>query len=133
MSTFYFHFRQGPDLTKDQQGSEFDTVENAYLSAFRAAQDMWRDLLVERQDPRRCSFEVNDTDEQLLFVLPFSEVLDVCTDTGAPKRPTSMQESLRNALAHQRRAQKVGDEMSDQLDTFRRSVAESMALLRKFG
>lgn len=82
MPRFHFHFRQDGRLEEDTIGIEFPTVEAAYLSAFEAARDIWRDLLCERKDPTSCYFEVWDGDNQRLFELPFSEVLDVC------KRPT---------------------------------------------
>lgn len=83
MAKFYFHFREGELLSPDDQGSDFPDVEEAYLSAFHTAQEMWRDLLVERRDPRRCSFEVNDAQGRTLFVLPFMEILEACRTNAA--------------------------------------------------
>src|SRR5437667_10085 len=78
MSRFFFHFRQGAGFAVDDEGCEFASTELAYLGAFQAAQEMWRELLVKRQDPMLCAFEVLDQDGNDIFVLPFSEVLDAC-------------------------------------------------------
>jgi len=53
-------------------------VEQAYLEAFKGAQDMWSELLRQRRDPRHCAFEVRDEQRDLLFVLPFQEVIESC-------------------------------------------------------
>jgi hypothetical protein len=79
MARYFFNFRQGTALAADDIGSEFETVEDAYLGAVQAAQDMWRELLIRREDPLECAFEVVDQDGNELFALPFSEVLDACT------------------------------------------------------
>ena len=78
MSLYYFHFRQGRSYTPDKVGSEFASVEDAYLEAVRTAQDMWRELLIVCEDPLLCSFEVRDGEGNELFNLPFVEVLDAC-------------------------------------------------------
>ena len=41
MPRFFFDFRQGDERCADAQGTEFADVEQAYLEAFTAAQDMW--------------------------------------------------------------------------------------------
>lgn len=78
MGLFYFNFRQGSFYSRDDEGCELPSVEDAYLAAVRAAQDMWSELLVRREDPRACSFVVTDRNGTELFTLPFSEVLDAC-------------------------------------------------------
>jgi hypothetical protein len=83
MARYFFNFRQGTTRTADDLGSDFETVEDAYLGAVRAAQDMWRELLIRREDPLECAFEVIDRDGNEVFVLPFSEVLEAC----APNDP----------------------------------------------
>jgi len=80
MARFFFDFRQAGKYTRDLEGIEFAGVEQAYLEAFKAAQDMWSELLKQRRDPRRCVFEVRGGSGEILFVLPFQEVVDCCTD-----------------------------------------------------
>lgn len=79
MARYFFNFRQGDSLSVDDEGSEFASIEDAFLSAVQAAQDMWRELLIRREDPLECSFEVIDAHGNEVFALPFSEVLDACT------------------------------------------------------
>jgi hypothetical protein len=80
MPRYFFDFRQGNEICTDREGIEFPGVEQAYLETYRAALDMWSDLLKQRRDPRRCAFEVRDEKRQLLFTLPLQEVVDSCLD-----------------------------------------------------
>jgi hypothetical protein len=78
MGLFYFNFRQGSSFSVDEEGCEFPSVEDAYLGAVRAAQEMWSELLLRREDPLVCAFVVTDRERKELFTLTFSEVLDAC-------------------------------------------------------
>jgi hypothetical protein len=80
MPLYFFDFRQSGVLAPDTVGCEFPTAERAYLEAFEAAREMWAELLHQRRDPRRCSFEVHDGKGNILFVLPFWEILEACHD-----------------------------------------------------
>ena len=80
MPRYFFDFRQGNEHCPDAEGSDFPDVERAYLEACTAARDMWSELLKERRDPRRCTFEVRNETRQLLFTLPFQDVVDSCLD-----------------------------------------------------
>ena len=42
---YFFHLRVGKTLNPDELGLEFPNLETAYLKAFEAAQEMWRELL----------------------------------------------------------------------------------------
>ena len=84
MQRFFFDFCQGTERCPDAEGTEFANVEQAYLEAFKAAQDMWSEFLRQRQDPRRCVFEVRNDQRELLFALPFHEVMDSCRDREPP-------------------------------------------------
>ena len=80
MPRYFFDFREGSDCCVDAQGAEFADVEQAYLEAFEGAQDMWSELLRQRRDPRQWAFEVRNEQRDLLFVLPFMEVIESCED-----------------------------------------------------
>lgn len=80
MPRYFFDFRQGNEHCPDAEGSDFPDVERAYLEAYRAALDMWSDLLKQRRDPRRCAFEVRNEARELLFTLPLQELVDACVD-----------------------------------------------------
>jgi hypothetical protein len=45
---YYFHLRIGPTLSPDEIGLDLPDLETAYLEAFKAAQEMWPELLTER-------------------------------------------------------------------------------------
>jgi hypothetical protein len=78
MALFYFNFRDETGLHADESGTAFETVEDAYLGAYEAAADLWRELLKDRRDPRNCAFEVTDEGGRPMFELAFSEVLESC-------------------------------------------------------
>ena len=83
---FYFRLRCGSTVEDDDTGIEFASLEVAYLEAFRAARDIWHELLVQRRDPRQYGFEICDPAGRLLLDLPFVEVLESAV-LGRPKAP----------------------------------------------
>lgn len=89
MVHFFFHFSQGPQLSRDEEGSDFASLEDAYLDVHRAIQEMWEELLSARCDPRDCAFEICDESGRMLMIVPFTEVLDACTRPSAapPAKP----------------------------------------------
>jgi len=126
MSRFFFDFRQGDARCPDAQGMEFGSVEQAYLEAFKGAQDMWSELLRRRQDPSRCTFEVRNAGRELLFVLPFQEVIDSCHDRGAAPTRDMLDYVTRNA-SHTKRLSKS---FAEELRAIRKTLDQSHALLR---
>jgi hypothetical protein len=127
MPRFFFDFRQGRDRALDTEGTEFVDSEQAYLEAFKAAQEMWSDLLRQRQDPRRCYFDVCDAERNPLFTLPFQEVMDSCRDS----QPASLQDNFRRAMDTVRYANRIRDEMHEAMKRMRQSLHESRDLLSK--
>lgn len=125
MSRYFFDFRQAGVCVPDTHGIEFPNVEQAYLEAFRAAQDMWSELLKQRQDPRRCMFEVHDEDSNILFLFPFQEVMDSCTD----RRPISLHRTFEELSHTQRYARRVSGEFVLELRAMRQMLQDSRALL----
>src|SRR5215467_13680215 len=107
MAHFHFNFRQGETYTVDEEGCEFRNAEEAYLGAFNAAQDLWHEMLVNRQDPLLCAFEITDDEGRCLFTLPFGEVLDACrgrTTVPAQYHPSS---AILQALENRRQARRA--------------------------
>jgi len=127
MTRFFFDFRQAGHLVPDSEGIEFASVEQAYLEAHRAAQDMWSELLKQRHDPRRCLFEVRNAAGEMLFVFPFQEVMDSCTDRVVPP----LQHSLENLLETHNYAKRVRDELRQHVRNSQRVLEESHSLLRQ--
>jgi len=98
---YYFDLRVGPTLSPDEIGLDLPDVETAYLEAFKAAQEMWSELLAEGSDPLIRSFEIADERGQILLTLPFREVLE---RTRKPTAPLSkLRQSLESELEKRRR------------------------------
>jgi hypothetical protein len=53
---YYFHLRIGGTISPDEIGVDLPDVETAYLEAFKAAEEMWSELLAEGLDPLMRSF-----------------------------------------------------------------------------
>lgn len=132
MGRFYFNFRQGESYSSDDEGSSFTTVEEAYLGAMAAAQDIWRELLVQREDPLACAFEVTDDQGNDLFTLPFSEVLDACGTRIADRLPPKGHHIV-NALETGRRSKSAMKDVTNIAKEARATLAETIRLLRDIG
>ena len=126
MPRFFFDFRQTGHLVPDSEGIEFDSVEQAYLEAFKSAQDMWSELLKERRDPRRCFFEVRCAEGDLLFIFPFQEVMDSCTDRAVPP----LHRTFHELIETHNFAKRVRDQLTQQVRDSKQVLAQSHALLR---
>jgi hypothetical protein len=126
MPHFFFDFCQGPDHCIDAQGTEFGSVEDAYLGAFQAAQDMWSELLRKRQDPRRCFFEARNAEREVLFALPFQEVMDSCHDRALPP----IHNMVERVIASAQRTRRVTVEFQETLHAVKNTLADSRALLQ---
>jgi len=126
MPHFFFDFCQGPDHCADAQGTEFGSVEDAYLGAFQAAQDMWSELLRKRQDPRRCFFEVRNAEREVLFILPFQEVMDSCLDHALPP----INRMVEKVVASAHRTKRATVEFQETLHAMRNTLADSRAILQ---
>jgi hypothetical protein len=132
MSRYFFNFRQGDNYSSDEEGCDFDSMEQAYLAAFGAAQDMWRDLLVARKDPLACAFEITDANGRELLLLPFGEVLDACRDRSAIS-PHNFKKNgaFQEALEGRRLTQNLMSEISTALNDARAALRETASLLAR--
>jgi hypothetical protein len=86
MPLYFFHLSTPGAYSHDDLGIEYADVETAYLGAYQAALDIGLELLRERTDPSRHVFEIMDQDGQMLFELPFSEVLHPLNAARPPPR-----------------------------------------------
>lgn len=127
MQRYYFDYRQAGQLTPDTVGCDFATIEDAYLEAFKAAREMWAELLGQRRDPRRCSFEIRDGSGNLLFTLPFGEVLESCRDYLVGK-PTIL-ETFRDSMATMRYFRQQHSEFLREMENARTALRESAELI----
>ena len=139
MSRFYFNFQQGTSFSIDEEGCEFPNVEDAYLGAVAAARDMWRELLIRREDPLACAFEVTDEKGRELFTLPFSELLDACRDRPAKPLPTPMAAALfveraqAQAQAQLRQTRQTMSSISSTFFETRSNLSEAIRLMKALG
>jgi Domain of unknown function (DUF6894) len=91
MPRYFFHLSEPGAYSPDDLGVEFSGIEDAYLGAYQAALDMSIEMLRDRIDPARHSFEIADQAGEVLLELPFSEVM---RPTGKLPRPGSIQASI---------------------------------------
>ncbi|MGD9968166.1 MAG: hypothetical protein AB7T59_16725 [Hyphomonadaceae bacterium] len=75
MGQYYFHLWSGDRYQPDEIGLDLANAEEAYIQAFRAAQDGWIEMVRAGVNPRRHRFDVVDEAGQMLFELPFLEVI----------------------------------------------------------
>ncbi len=129
MKKFYFNFWQGHSCHADEEGCEFNNAEEAYLGVFAAAQDMWRELLIRRQDPTLCAFEVTDEEGHELFVLPFSEVLDACRGRSAVPPIHQPNKAIEYAMESHRLALQTSSDVQRTVRDARATLCETWALL----
>ena len=125
MPRYYFDFHEGPVYSSDTEGTDFPNVEQAYLEAYEAAQEMWSELLWERRDPRLCSFKVRTQARELLFTLPFQEVVDSCRNR--PNQP--LRRTFEQAASTSDYARRVSAEFRKEVSATYRALQESRALL----
>src|SRR5215468_909656 len=129
MTRCFFNFRQGATYSVDEEGCEFDSVESAYLAAVRAAQDIWREMLIRREDPLLCAFDVTDAAGNELFCLPFSEVLDACFGRTPLELTRPIQSPVAYSLECRRRATKAISGMSTAMRETNATLRETLGLL----
>lgn len=127
MPRYHFDFRQDGHLTSDIVGCAFPNIEEAYLEAFKAARETWVELLHQRRDPRRCAFEIHDGQGNLLFVLPFWEVLESCHDY--PRAKSNLLETFRESMQAIRHVRRAHLEFSEEMERARQTLCESGKLI----
>lgn len=125
MPRFFFDFCQAGDFTADTAGIELADVEESFLEAVKGAQEMFSELLKLRRDPRHCRFEVRSEGGDVLFHLPFQEVLDCCTESRRISRPSLSEESR----AIRDYARRMTGEMRQEIQNSHRVLNQSRALL----
>lgn len=76
MPRFFFHLRDGDDLTMDSEGTDLPDVEAARAAAIPAARDMLAEGI--RRDGRlgRQNFEISDETGTVLATVPFRSAIE---------------------------------------------------------
>ena len=75
MPRFFFDFSSGGTVVADDVGTEFHSLEEAYLDACQSALEISFEKLRIRSDPNLDSVEILDARRQPLMQVPFSDVL----------------------------------------------------------
>ncbi|MET0874644.1 MAG: hypothetical protein ABWX81_07630 [Pseudolabrys sp.] len=132
MPHFFFNYTSGGATCVDDVGTEFSSLESAYLDVCETALAMAFEKLRARQDPTTDSFEIMDDEKNLLMQVPFSEVLRpgggtnisfIRLQTGLAlencRRQAARSERLKNELrAEFARTRKSFDAIRSNLPTF---------------
>lgn len=119
--------RNRHDLARDEDGLEFSDLDAAYLEAFRAARDIWQELLVEGEDPQLYAFEIADDAGQVLIDLPFIEVFG--SKRGRSAR--SAMSALAKAKARAERIKGVASAIVREVSAARLTLDESRNILSR--
>jgi hypothetical protein len=88
MPRFFFHFTSQGDVSRDEVGTVFPSLEAAYLDGCQSALEMSIDKLRVRDDPTNDSVDIADESGRLLMNIPFSEVLRPQQKPGMNHRAT---------------------------------------------
>jgi hypothetical protein len=75
MPRFFFNHTSHDTVSMDDIGTEFPSLEDAYLDTCDAILDMAFEKLRARQDPTQDTFEIIGEHGDRLVCIPFSEVL----------------------------------------------------------
>lgn len=75
MPRFFFNHTSHDDVSVDESGTVFPSLEDAYLDTCRAILDIAFEKLRERIDPADDTFEIISERGDLLAIIPFSEML----------------------------------------------------------
>jgi uncharacterized protein DUF6894 len=121
MPRFFFDFTSGRTIEADDIGTEFPSLEEAYLDACRSALEMSFEKLRVRCDPNLDSVEILDAERHSLMQVPFSDVL-----RPKPPRLPSAQD-----LCNQQSCKQLIESCNQQLVRGKRLKAEIGAELRK--
>ena len=93
---FFFALSGAGDSSRDEIGAEFESLDEAYLEACRAALEISFEMLRERNDPSSLKFEITDSQGVILTDLPFAEVLKPGERIS---RPVKMDRAMRSCAA----------------------------------
>jgi hypothetical protein len=91
MPRFFFNLNSQGNVSVDEVGTEFSSLEAAYLDVCNAILDIGFEKLRSRQDPAKDSFEIIDENRNVLMHVPFFEVLWPAATNIAPMSPDTIE------------------------------------------
>ena len=98
MPRFFFNLRSQGDVSVDAIGTEFSSLEAAYLDACNAILQIAFEKLQARQDPSEDVFEIADGQRTVLMQVPFLEVLQPRAVTSIARTRQDTRRILDNCL-----------------------------------
>src|SRR6266702_4364752 len=107
MPLFFFNHTSHDDVSVDESGTEFPSLEAAYLDTCKAILDISFEKLRERLDPNEDSFEIVSERGDLLVTIPFSEVLRPRQPTDCSGSPTEQLTATSARLTERHRVLKA--------------------------
>ncbi len=126
MSRFFFHLCGPSGFSRDEEGVEFETLEDAYLDLWKAAVEMSVDALRQHRDATRDRFELWDQQGQFLLDLPFSEVMKA----GVVDAPPPMRDLHERLSAGVTRARALKTDLASGFEEARQSLEIAKATLK---
>jgi hypothetical protein len=132
MPHFFFNYTSGGATSVDDVGTEFSSLEAAYLDVCKTTLAIAFEKLRARQDPATDSFDIIDDEKNVLMHVPFSEVLRPAAATNLStinqqtvlalencRRQAARSESLKNEIrAEFARTREMFDAIRANLPTF---------------
>jgi hypothetical protein len=121
MPRFFFNHTSHDDVSVDESGTEFSSLEAAYLDTCNAILDISFEKLRERLDPTDDIFEIVSERGDLLLTIPFSEVLRPRQPKDCPEPRTEQLTATSAHLTKRHRALKAefNEEIARTEATFR--------------
>jgi hypothetical protein len=89
---------------------------------------MWRELLIAREDPLLCAFEITDAAGQVLFSMSFGEVLEACRGDEANHPFEFNCGAFREAVERDCRAMLAMSDIATGLSTARAALLDTARL-----
>ena len=111
MPHFFFNYISGGATSVDDIGTEFCSLETAYLDTCGAALAIAFEKLRTRQDPTTDSFEIIDDEKNVLMQVPFSEVLRPAGGTNISTIRLQTGLALENCRRQAARSERLKDEL----------------------
>lgn len=125
MPHFHFHVRTSTGLSRDEDGLEYPSLEEAYLEACRTIPGMAAELVHKGRSPMKHAFEITDRDDALLLEVPFAEVL---RDDGKLARPR-VPRDVANTLTAVERARALTASVHEQVEALREQMRRAQEIL----
>lgn len=111
MPQFFFNYRSGGIISEDEIGTEFPSLEAAYLDTCKSALAIAFEKLRARQDPTSDAFDIVDDQRNVLMHVPFSEVLRPGGTVGVSSRMQQAVAALERCSFLMSRGEKLKKEL----------------------